>query len=94
MKIKIDNIKNSALLARLIFSDEEIVKLTTEMENILLFFDKINELDTSNVEPTAHVMNLTNVFREDVQKESFDRNQILSNASSHQGGCFSIAKVL
>jgi aspartyl-tRNA(Asn)/glutamyl-tRNA(Gln) amidotransferase subunit C len=94
MKITRETIEHVAQLARLNLTEAEIVKLTSEMENIISYVDKLNELDTSNIQPTAHVMPLKNVFREDVAKESYDREKLLANAPSKENGCVQVPKVV
>jgi aspartyl-tRNA(Asn)/glutamyl-tRNA(Gln) amidotransferase subunit C len=64
------------------------------MASILEYVDKLNELDTSNVEPTSHVMPVKNVFREDRTENSYDREKILANAPSTEDGCFKVPKVV
>ncbi|MCX7746749.1 MAG: Asp-tRNA(Asn)/Glu-tRNA(Gln) amidotransferase subunit GatC [Clostridia bacterium] len=94
MKINKEMIEHVANLARLNLTEGEKEKLTKEMENILSYVDKLNELDTSNVNPTAHVMPIKNVFREDQVQKSFDRDKILMNAPSKEEGCFKVPKVV
>jgi aspartyl-tRNA(Asn)/glutamyl-tRNA(Gln) amidotransferase subunit C len=56
--------------------------------------DVLGELDTENVKPTAHVLPLKNVFREDVVKPSLDRDLALSNAPEREDGYFKVPKIL
>ena len=58
-------VRHIAKLARLKLSDAEVEKFSKELTSILQYIEKLNEVDTSNVEPTAQVTGLTNVFRED-----------------------------
>lgn len=94
MKITGETITHVANLARLNISEQEKERLTKEMGNILAYVDKLNELDTSNVEPTAHVMPIKNVLREDEIKESYQRDKILANATSQDEGCFKVPKIV
>ena len=94
MKITRETIEHVAGLARLNLTEQEKEKLTSEMGNIISYVDKLNELDTSNVAPTAHVIPIKNVFREDKVEESYDREKILANAASHEEGCFKVPKVV
>lgn len=94
MKITKKTIEHVANLARLNLTEQEKEKLTLDMENIISYVDKLNELDTSNVSPTAHVIPIKNVFREDIANKSFDRDIILSNAPSTENGCFKVPKVM
>jgi aspartyl-tRNA(Asn)/glutamyl-tRNA(Gln) amidotransferase subunit C len=94
MKITLETIGHVANLARLNLTEKEKERLTKDMENIISYVDKLNELDTSNIEPTAHVMPVRNVFREDLAKNSYDREKILANAPQSEDGCFKVPKVV
>ena len=94
MKVTRGTIEHVANLARLNFSEEEKEKLTLEMENIISYVDKLNELDTSKVKPMEHVIPIKNVLREDKAEESYDREKILANAPSSEDGCFKVPKVV
>lgn len=94
MKITKETIEYVAGLARLEFSEEQKEKLMLDMGNILTNVDKLNELDTLGVEPTAHVIPVSNVFREDKVCASYDREKILYNAATTEDGCFKVPKVM
>ena len=94
MKITKETIEHVANLARLNLSEQEKDKLTTEMESIISYVDKLNELDTSSVQPTSHVLPVKNVFREDKVENSYDREKILKNAPAQEDGCFKVPKVV
>ena len=94
MNITKEQVKHVAKLARLNLTEEEKERLTGEMENIIAFADKLNELDTTGVEPTAHVIPIQNIFREDVVKPSYEREKILGNAPSQEDGCFLVPQVV
>ncbi len=94
MKISTEQVEYVAKLARLNLNEEEKAKLTKDMENIINFADKLNELDTNGVEPTALVIPIQNVFREDIAKDSYDREKILANAPSQEDGCFKVPKIV
>lgn len=94
MKVTRDTIEHVAELARLNLAESEIDKLTHEMENIISYVDKLNELDTSGIKPMEHVIPMKNVLREDVSKGSYDREKILKNAPTHEDGCFKVPKVV
>jgi len=83
-----------ALLARLELSESEEERMTGQMNGILGYMDKLNELDTENVEPTTHAIQLQNVFRPDVVKRSLDRKNSLANAPETDGANFVVPKVL
>lgn len=94
MKITKETVENVANLARLTFSESEIERFTDELGDILTYVDKLSELDTENVRPTQHVLNIKNVFRIDDKEESLDREKILSNAPVAENGCFIVPKVV
>jgi len=94
VKISKDIIEHVANLARLNLTEEEKSALASDMEQIISYVDKLNELDTSNVEPTNHVIPITNVFREDKAEASYPREKILANAPSSQDGCFKVPKIV
>jgi len=94
MKVTPDEVDYIAELARLDFSAEEKSALASEMSHILDYVEKLNELDTSNVEPMTHVMDLYNVGRDDVVQERITREQGLSNAPDSDGEYFRVPKVI
>ncbi len=94
MKITKETVEYVANLARLKFNDNEIEKFTSEMGKILTYVEKLNTLDTSNVVPTAHVISMANVFRNDEVLPSYDRDIMLSNAPLHENGCIKVPKVV
>ena len=94
MKITEKDIEHVANLARLNLTKEEKLKMTEELAAIIDFADKLNELDTNGVEPTAHVLPISNVFRKDEVKPSLDRDLIVANAPSVEDGCVRVPKVV
>ncbi len=94
MKISKEEVLHVALLARLKFTDEEAEALAKDMESIIGFANKLNELDTEGVVPTAHAIPMSNAFREDEVKPSFDRDEMLANAPSSLGGGYTVPKVV
>lgn len=69
-----------ATLARLELAPEKREKLRGELADIVNYINKLSELDVSGIEPTAHAIDVVNVWREDVAKESFPREVMLANA--------------
>ncbi len=94
MKVTKEIIEHVANLARLNISEAEKEKLTFEMENILSYVDKLNELDTSGVKPLEHVIPIQNVLREDRVTGSYDREKLLQSAPSQEDGCYKVPKVV
>ena len=94
MKISEDEVKHIASLAKLELNDSEIEKYAKDLGEIAEFVEKLNEVKTDGVKPTAHILDIKNVFRKDEKKESFDREEILKNAPSKDAGCISVPKVV
>lgn len=80
------------ILAKLELSNEEKENAKKDMESMLDYIDKLNELDTTGVEPMSHVFPVKNVFREDVVTNGDDRENILKNAPEEQDGMFNVPK--
>ena len=93
MKISREEVKHVARLARLRFSDEEIETFTTQLNDILVYMDKLNELDTSDVPPTFHAMEKENAFRNDEVGVSLELKKVLSNAPLDDGESFVVPKI-
>lgn len=93
-KITVKEVEHIANLARLEFSEKEKQAFTAHLERILTYIDKLNELDTSNVEATSHVLPIRNVTKEDEAKASYRREEVLSNAPSDEEGYFEVLKVI
>ncbi len=94
MAITKEQVLHVAKLARLNLTDEETERLRGDMENIIGFADKLNELDTEGVVPTAHAIPMQNAFREDVVIPSYDREAILQNAPDRDEEAFVVPKVV
>jgi aspartyl-tRNA(Asn)/glutamyl-tRNA(Gln) amidotransferase subunit C len=75
-----DQVLHVAKLARLQLSDEEVERMAGELSKILEHVETMNELDLEGVEPTSHVVDLTNVLREDVPRDGLDRETALEQA--------------
>ena len=93
-KITQEDIEYVANLAQLTLDNDAKERLRKEMAEILSYMDKLNELDTSNVEPMMHVQKVTNIFREDVAGESLDRQTALSNAPKADDEYFLVPRIL
>jgi len=94
MKITKKEVDHVALLARLKFSEREKERFTIQLNTILEYMDKLQELDTSQVEPTFHAVARTNVFREDVVRPSDPQDLTLSNAPDRDAGLFRVPKII
>ncbi|HEY9186443.1 MAG TPA: Asp-tRNA(Asn)/Glu-tRNA(Gln) amidotransferase subunit GatC [Bacteroidota bacterium] len=94
MKITKEDVEHIAKLAKLHFETEGIEKMQNEMNKILEYIEKLNELDTSKVEPLSHVIDLKNVFREDVVNQVYSTEELLKNAPSKTEKFFRVPKVI
>ncbi len=82
------------ILAKLELSQEERERARKDMEEMLDYIDKLNELDTSGVEPMSHVFPVNNVFREDVVTNGDDRENMLKNAPEVREGSYQVPKTV
>lgn len=82
------------ILAKLELSPEEKKQAGKDMEEMLDYIDKLNELDTSGVEPMSHVFPVNNVFREDVVTNGDDRENMLKNAPEVREGSYQVPKTV
>ncbi len=83
-----------ARLARLDLSEDERTRFAEQLGRILEYCAKLDELDTSEVEPTSHVIAMTNVFRDDVVAPSLPRDAVLASAPAHESGFFKVPPVI
>ena len=88
------DVKYIASLARIHVSDDEAQSFTKNLEGILSYVKKLENLDISNVEPTSHVLPLKNVYREDVVQPSLTQQEALQIAVEQHKGAFKVPKVI
>lgn len=94
MSVTIENVAYIAELARLRFTPEEQEKMTRELNMILHYVEKLNEIDTEGVEPLSSIHDQTNVLREDVETPSLSNASALLNAPDRQDRFFKVPKVI
>ncbi len=94
MKISKDDVIKVAELARLEFGEEELEKFTEQLGKILTYIEKLNELDTENVEPTSHVLDIATPLREDVVEDWLEPAEAVENAPEEEDGFFVVPKVI
>ena len=94
MKITLKEVEHVARLARLELTAEEKERMRAQIDSILSYIDKLNELDTSAVEPTSHVLPMTNVFREDEVMPSLSQEEVLVNAPDRHEFFFRVPRIL
>ncbi len=83
-----------ANLARMNLSAVEITALQGQMEQIVAYVDKINELDVSGVAPTCHAVEVTNVMRDDEPRDSIDHAGVMTNAPADSDGQFKVPRIV
>jgi len=93
-KIDQAQVRKVAKLSRLELTEAEVEEFTGQLSAILDYMEKMNELDTDNVEPLAHCLPISNVFRDDCVKESLGTEKTLSNAPQRDGQFFKVPKIL
>ncbi|MHA9742243.1 Asp-tRNA(Asn)/Glu-tRNA(Gln) amidotransferase subunit GatC [Robinsoniella peoriensis] len=93
-KINDETIEYVGILAKLELSPEEKEQAKKDMNSMLDYIDKLNELDTANVEPMSHVFSIHNVFREDQVENGDKREQILANAPEQKDSMFKVPKTV
>jgi aspartyl-tRNA(Asn)/glutamyl-tRNA(Gln) amidotransferase subunit C len=87
-------IEHVALLARLKLSDSEKKLFSRQVGSIIDYINKLNELDTADIEPTAHVLPMKNVFREDKLRPSLPRDNALQNAPERNDNFYRVPKII
>ncbi len=94
MEITEKDVEHIASLAHLDFDEEAKVSLTANLKNILEYIKKLDELDTSKVEPTSHVLQVQNVFRDDSSKAVVDKESSFQNAPQFDKGHYRVPKII
>ena len=87
-------IDNLSELARLEFSPEDKAAIRTDLQRMIQFVEKLNELDTTGVTPLLHMSSESDILREDRLQPSISREQALSNAPATDGAYFEVPKVI
>ena len=94
MKLNRKDVEHVALLSRLELSEKELDKFTGQLDAILEYIDVLNQVDTSAVEPMAHVLEIRNVMRSDEVQPSLPREAALQNAPDAEDGFFKVPKIV
>jgi len=92
--IRKEDVKKAADLSRIHLKDDEMEFLTKDLENILEYIKKLENLDTSKIEPTSHVLPLSNVSREDTVKPSLSQKDSLKISVEQKKGAFKVPKII
>lgn len=93
-RITREDVERLADTARLYILEDEIEQMTEELNKIIEYARTLQEVDTTGVEPTTHVIELTNIMRDDIPEEGMDRDLLFKNAPDHEDGQFKVPSVL
>ena len=88
------DVEHVARLARLALTDDEIERMREQLNGILSYIEKLNELDTDGVEPTSHAVPMLNVMREDEPGPCLSRDEALANAPDRSGEFFRVPRII
>ena len=92
--ITTDEVQKVAVLARLEFKEEEIQQFTAQLSRVLDYIEKLDELDTTEIPPTSHIVPLRNIVTKDIAKPSYARNLVLATAPATTEGYFEVPKAI
>ena len=94
MAITREEVRHIALLARMPLSEDEEIAFAQQLDHILEAFTNLDRLDTTNVEPTAHIAPMATPFRDDVVSTTPDTDNWLANSPSRDGRFFKVPKII
>lgn len=94
MAIQKEEVEHVAHLARLHLGGEELDRMTGQIDMILSYVAKLDELDTAGIEPTTHAFSITNAFREDRVEKSLDQEKALANGPDHTEDSFVVPRII
>ena len=94
MKITNEEIEHVSSLARLNLSSKEVEQFTRQVGDILYYMETLNKVDTKNVTPTSHVIDLYNAFRDDNINKSISVDSAIKNAPESDDSCFIVPKIV
>ena len=93
-RITMDQVKHVAHLARLAITEEEAGKFQHQLDQMISFAEQLNELDTDQVKPTSHVLDMKNVMREDVAKPGLPVEEVVKNAPDSKDGYIRVPSIM
>ncbi len=94
MALTREDVLHVARLARLALTEEEVERMRQELSRILAYIDQLQEVDTSHVPPTAHVLDVAPPLREDAPRPGLPREKVLANAAERTDEFFVVPPVL
>jgi aspartyl-tRNA(Asn)/glutamyl-tRNA(Gln) amidotransferase subunit C len=93
VRLSRDEVAKVALLSRLQLTDDELNRMTDQLGAILGYVERLSEVDTEGIEPMAHAIERTNVFRDDVETPMLPRDAALANAPKTDGQYFLVPQI-
>ena len=93
-KFTAEDVKYFANFARIAFTDQEAEEYSTIISDLVEFADVLKEVDTDNVEPMTHPLQLFNVLREDIPQDILDREEMLASVKEHEDGMIKVPNIL
>ena len=94
MPLTADEVKHIARLARVGLSDDDVPHFQVQLSEILDYFQRLREVDTENLPPTAQTLAMHNVMRDDEPRPSFDKEEVLANAPQREDDLFRVRAIL
>ncbi len=94
MPLTPEEVRYNARLARIGLSDDEVSRFQNQLSQILDYFERLQEVDTENVPPTAHTLAMHNVMRDDEPHPSIDKEEVLANAPQREEDLFRVRAIL
>lgn len=94
MPLTPEEVRHNARLARVGLSDDEVSRFQNQLSQILDYFERLQEVDTENVPPTAHTLAMHNVMRDDEPHPSIDKEEVLANAPQREDDHFRVRAIL
>lgn len=94
MAIDKNTVKYTADLARIELSEQELEHFTSQLNKILEYVNQLENVDVSKLEPTSHVLEMKNVYREDVVRKSLTACEVLKNAPNQENSLFKVPKII
>ena len=94
MKIPLKEVEHIAELARLKLTGDKLILFTKQLNNILDYMEKLNKVDTTDIKPTSHALQITNALREDIVEGSLRKKEAMDNAPKKDEDFFLVPKVI
>ena len=89
-----EQVNHIAHLSRLEIQEDEVDGYIEKLEKVVDLFNELNSVDTENIKPTYHVLDLVNVFREDVAQEGMNREEVLKNSKETEAGQVKVPTII